>query len=446
VFNTKCFRGALGCTRDDDAPVGCDRGGSREGFANRPFVMARGDEREPLLPTTSATADDGGGGTRGATPTVVDVGEGRGGRGGRGEGDGTMGDVKDDVASSSSSMGTVSMATLAVGLWFWMNIANNIELQEFHASVRFGNDALILRLEAMTFVTLVQMAIGLVVGVCLKLAIGRGATLMELVTGCTSFLWTLGVLHAGGALFTNLGFMFASASFVQVVKLIEPWEMLMIDISVRKWIGKALQLSLGVVLSMALVVGSAVSLTVETLDRGRPLAVFFALLSGLFITSRIVFQKTFRFSDESKSGFVPALDEYLIMAFGALIFLSAAFLVEYSSARIKGENFVNVMELVELFTVELVVYQPLYHLFSLMTLTFVASITHSLLNVFKRVLGLVITIYWFQEEMTLRVMIGCAVAFIGGCWYTIEKHGASLPGGAGMKIALFGQRRDSPKP
>lgn len=408
--------------------------------------MARGDEREPLLPTTSATADDGG--THGATPTtVVDVGEGPGGRGGRGEGDGTMDGVKDDVASSlSSSMGTVSMATLAVGLWFWLNIANNIELQEFHAGVRFGNDALILRLEAMTFVTLVQMAIGLLVGVCLKLAIGRGATLMELVTGCTSFLWTLGVLHAGGALFTNLGFMFASASFVQVVKLIEPWEMLMIDISVRKWIGKALQLSLGVVLSMALVVGSAVSLTVETLDRGRPLAVFFALLSGLFITSRIVFQKTFRFSDESKSGFVSALDEYLIMAFGALIFLSAAFLVEYSSARIKGENFVNVMELVELFTVELVVYQPLYHLFSLMTLTFVASITHSLLNVFKRVLGLVITIYWFHEEMTPRVMIGCAVAFIGGCWYTVEKHGASLPGGAGMKIALFGQRRDSPKP
>jgi hypothetical protein len=80
-----------------------------------------------------------------------------------------MDGVKDDVASSpSSSMGTVSMATLAVGLWFWMNIANNIELQEFHAGVRFGNDALILRLEAMTFVTLVQMAIGLLVGVCPK--------------------------------------------------------------------------------------------------------------------------------------------------------------------------------------------------------------------------------------------------------------------------------------
>ena len=421
--------------------VGCGRI-ARE--FSESFVMARGDEREPLLPPPT-TVDDGG--THGATPTVVDVGEERGGRGGRVGGDGATDDVKDDVASSSSSSstGTASLATLAVGLWFWMNIANNIELQEFHAGVRFGNDALILRLEAMTFVTLVQMAIGLVVGVCLKLAIGRGATLMELVTGCTSFLWMLGVLHAGAALFTNLGFMFASASFVQVVKLIEPWEMLMIDISVRKWIGKALQLSLGVVLSMALVVGSAVSLTVETLDRGRPLAVFFALLSGLFLTSRVVFQKTFRFGDESKSGFVPALDEYLIMAFGALIFLSAAFLVEYSSARIKGENFINVLGLVELFTVELVVYQPLYHLFSLMTLTFVASITHSLLNVFKRVVGLLITIYWFHEEMTPRVMIGCAVAFIGGCWYTVEKHSASLPGGDGMKIALFGRRRDSPK-
>jgi hypothetical protein len=191
---------------------------------------------------------------------------------------------------------------------------------------------------------------------------------------------------------------------------------------------------------MCVVVGSAITLMMEQIadDDGQfVLGVVFAFLSGPCLILRVVAQKMFRFDGEGKSGFAHVLDEYIVMVIGAFIVLSAAFALQFLTST---SAFANLREVTDLFTIPLVLFHPIYQLFSLITLTFVATITHSLLNLSKRVLALVVAIYWFNESMTWRVILGCVGTILGGYWYTIEKYAASSPDGSGMKIALFKRR------
>jgi drug/metabolite transporter (DMT)-like permease len=174
-----------------------------------------------------------------------------------------------------------------------------------------------------------------------------------------------------------------------------------------------------------MVVASAILLALQgSIDAKRVIAVVFAFLSGLCITCRIVLQKTYRLANDTKMtdiGYV--IDEYLSMTFCALLTLlglSAYQLVE------APDRLGDLFAALEYFRVELILFHPLYNFFSLMTLTFVASVTHSLLNVSKRVIGLLITLVWFHEPVTHRIMIGVVGAFAGGIWYTFEKRYAAL--------------------
>ena len=345
------------------------------------------------------------------------------------------GERKDERARANEGVAFVGkhaaivLAIASTLIWFASNIANNIALQDFHEAMTFDSVAIEPRMEAMTFVTAVQMLCGVAMAIALKAVVGGEKSWTLLRNGGTSaFALALGASHGFGSLATNMGFMFGSASFVQIIKLFEPWEMLTFDCIVKQWQGKPLQLTLGVVLSMAVIVGSAVSLLVDKMNGGSLIGALFAVTSGLLITSRIVFQKTFRFAD-SKSGFTQSLDEYLVMTFNALLVLIVTFLIQFTISR-TAENgeFVDIADVVSLFRAELILFHPVYNLFSLVTLTFVASITHALLNVSKRVIGLLITLLWFHEEITPRILCGAAAALVGGFWYTIEKRASSSPG------------------
>lgn len=380
------------------------------------MVRAKSGERAPLLPTGPSGAGAGG---------SEDVERGDDGSGDVERGDGAGKDMSS--SSSSSSFGVGALAVASTVIWFATNISNNIALQDFHGDMLFDSVDVEPRLEAMTFVTLVQMVCGVVMAMVLKMFVPGGTDIVTLLKGglSSAFIFALGTLHGFGSLATNMGFMFGSASFVQIIKLFEPWEMLTIDCVVKHWLGKPLQLSLGVVLSMAMIILSAVSLLVDKMNGGQLIGAVFAVSSGLMITSRIVFQKTFRLT-EAKTGFAHSLDEYLLMTFNALLALFAAFLWQFTVSRTAANGvFVDIGDVIKLFRVELILFHPLYNLFSLLTLTFVASITHSLLNVSKRVIGLLITLAWFHEEVTPKILCSAGAAFIGGCWYTIEKRGAA---------------------
>jgi len=383
------------------------------------MARTKSGERAPLLPTGPNRDGDGG---------SEDVERGDGGSGDVERGDGAGKDVSASLSSSSSSsFGVGALALASTVIWFATNISNNIALQDFHGDMLFDSVDVEPRLEAMTFVTLVQMACGVVMAMVLKMFVPGGTDIVTLLKGglSSAFIFALGALHGFGSLATNMGFMFGSASFVQIIKLFEPWEMLTIDCVVKHWLGKPLQLSLGVVLSMAMIILSAVSLLVDKMNGGQLIGAVFAVSSGLMITSRIVFQKTFRLT-EAKTGFAHSLDEYLLMTFNALLALVAAFLWQFTVSRTAANGvFVDIGDVINLFRVELILFHPLYNLFSLLTLTFVASITHSLLNVSKRVIGLLITLAWFHEEVTPKILCSAGAAFIGGCWYTIEKRGAA---------------------
>jgi len=314
-------------------------------------------------------------------------------------------------------------------MWFWMNIANNIALQNFRDDMGYDatrGDGISARLRTMTFVTTTQMLIGTAAVLGVKALSRKGESLGEMWRGTTMLKLALGALHSGGSLFTNSGFMFASASFVQVVKLVEPFEMLMFDASLKNMLGRPTVINVGVLLSVSMVVASAILLALQgTVDAKRVDAVVFAFLSGLCITCRIVLQKTFRLANETKMTDIGCvIDEYLSMTFCALLTLLGLFTCQLAAAS--SDRLDDLFVALEYFRVELILFHPLYNFFSLMTLTFVASITHSLLNVSKRVIGLLTTLVWFHEPVTHRIMIGIVGAFVGGVWYTFEKRYAAL--------------------
>ena len=72
-------------------------------------------------------------------------------------------------------------------MWFWMNIANNIALQEFRDEMGYDaatrGDGIGVRLRAMMFVTTTQMSIGTALVLCVKAFSRKGESFREMWRG-----------------------------------------------------------------------------------------------------------------------------------------------------------------------------------------------------------------------------------------------------------------------
>lgn len=345
----------------------------------------------------------------------------------------------DDGLETSTTVTTAAPA-IACGLWFYTNIANNIALQVYRDAIGFGeagDDARTnaWRLEASATTTCAQMAIGVVLGVLMKLIFRSGRPLRELLRETDGVVVGVGVLHGTGAILTNLGFLFTTAAFVQIVKLSEPFMVLLFEVTMKCSNRMPLNVSLGAIIAVCVVVWSALDLALlHPIDDKKASALVMLIIASVVITYRIVWQKTSRLMNLKRGALGDVLDEYLYMTFYAFWLVLAVVGVAYAVDR---DQFVDVPKLVDNFRVDLVVYHPVWYYFSLATLSYVAPITHALLNVIKRIAGLLCTLVFFQESVTSRAWVGIIGALIGGVWYSLEKHAASHPDASFFSVALF---------
>jgi drug/metabolite transporter (DMT)-like permease len=320
--------------------------------------------------------------------------------------------------------------------WYVTNGMNGIALQSFSSHVRdyrAEKEDLVSNIAVMLLVTGVQLAFGVVVGFVVLWAFSlmqpsanRGRRFQVSMARQEVILDSL---HCIGSTCTNLGFSYGSASLIQILKLLEPFETLVLS---RLLLPDESKITIGVVSSMIFVVGSAVSLIRIRPDKPHPHALLFAVLSGVTLSWRNVLQRKQHVQaqvdaqHEDYNKHVSKV-ERSVELFTKLSFHSAAmaFLVSFPLnglllATSTSHSNVLRMVLVEALNWRVLTWHPLYNTFSMITLGFCSALTHSLLNAGKRVFAIVMAIVWFREDFTLATLLGLIAVACGGCWYTLE--------------------------
>ena len=255
-------------------------------------------------------------------------------------------------------------------------------------------------------VTSAQLLFGALVGRILLFGLNRNITNEKILS---THWFPLSLLHAGGSLATNLGFMYGKASLIQVLKLLEPFETLLLS----QLLFQEGSFSIGIVSSMLLLVGSAMSLMKLQSTPPPPQAIVFAIISGVTLSCRNVLQRKHHHTNQA------ALEwnklEKSVAQFTQLSLFSGLW---------TGASSVVLLLLIRPQMIQpsyqVLLWHPLYNIFSMITLGFCLALTHSLLNAGKRVFAICMAMLWFQEGLNVATLAGLFMVGIGGFWYSWE--------------------------
>ena len=325
--------------------------------------------------------------------------------------------------------------------WYITNGMNGIALQSFASQIRdyrAGTEGLLSNVALMMLVTFMQLAFGVVMGMTMmwlfSLTQQGGNSKFKLTMTRQDII--LGGLHGVGSLCTNLGFSYGSASLIQILKLLEPFETIILSQLIMPDEGK---ITIGVVSSMIFVVGAAVSLIRIRPSKPHSHAILFAIFSGLTLSSRNVLQRKQHVQAEKKqqqqdnddnkqtSKMERSLQLFTRLSFhSAIVTCAAAIPLNILLVTLPTtSSHVEILKLTmaQALNWRVLTWHPLYNAFSVITLGFCSALTHSLLNAGKRVFSILMAIVWFHEEFTMATLLGLIAVGAGGCWYTMEKKG-----------------------
>jgi drug/metabolite transporter (DMT)-like permease len=375
-------------------------------------------------------------------------------------------------------------------LWYWTNGMNGIAMQTFATQVsqrllsRTSTPSSSTVQESLSilytccFITSRQLVLGAAIGRVLLLGLNSTLTWSKIQS---THWWPMSVLHGVGSLATNIGFMYGKASVIQVLKLLEPFETLLLS----QLLFRESTFSTGVISSMALVVGAAVSLLTLQPTSPSPQAISAAVVSGATLSCRNVLQRKHHRlgpTSSSRTATTPTATttttthnqrsnvhtqssssssasssassststssskwdrlEKSIVQFTQLSFYSGLY-VGVVSLLLRGilvkpdeygygtsyssfnYNYNNHNTNTPSPSLQLFLWHPLYNIFSMITLGFCSAITHSLLNSGKRVFAICLAILWFHEGLNPATIAGLFLVGVGGFWYLAE--GTSKP-------------------
>jgi len=297
-----------------------------------------------------------------------------------------------------------------ISLWYWTNGMNGISMQSYASGVNTKQESTLsdfLRIASVTcLITCLQLLSGAIIGRLILLVINPGITSAHILS--THWL-PLSMLHALGSLATNLGFMYGKASLVQVLKLLEPFETLLLS----QLLFSEGNFSVGIVSSMVVVVGAAMSLLKLQTTAPNPLAIIFAIVSGLTLSCRNVLQRKHHHTNEITQDWSKL--EKSVVQFTQLSLFSGMW---------TGSTAVICWLLIrpDLSTpsAQVLFWHPLYNIFSMITLGFCSALTHSLLNAGKRVFAICMAMLWFSEGLNPATLAGLFSVGVGGSWYSWE--------------------------
>lgn len=258
-------------------------------------------------------------------------------------------------------------------------------------------------------VTCLQLLLGALIGRILLLGMNKSITWHQIIATHSA---PLSGLHALGSIATNLGFLYGKASLVQVIKLIEPFETLLLSqIFFRE--GKC---TIGIVSSMMVVVGAAMSLMQLQSTPPHPLSTLFAILSGLTLSCRNVLQR------KHHSGDTPVGQQWSRLEKSVVQFTQLSFFSGLWTGVVAVVLYFATQPYFVPCNFQVLLWHPLYNVFSMITLGFCSALTHSLLNAGKRVFAISMAMLWFHEGLTLPTMVGLLTVGFGGFWYSYESE------------------------
>lgn len=354
-----------------------------------------------------------------------------------------------------------------VGMWYWSSSMNALASQTFVKSIteQSADDESILRACcAMVVVTSLQLLAGAVLGTaalatslyCSEGTIKSLPSLPQLLPDWSGGASTLSSLHTLGSGFTNLGFAYGSASLVQLVKLMEPIQTLVLTVLIARFLPTSnnnTKVTVGIACAVVLVVSGAASILSARPDPPHPWAVAFALLSGFMLASRNVLKKWLQFnksvtptasylplSQEDRSSHnnnnnavvvvVPDERHYTPLQKNLLQFVHLSlFGGIVSSAFVAFLVFTPLLPLDDWTTfyrkgtsLSLVGFHATYNMSSLTVLAFLSAPTHSLLNVGKRIINIVVVMIFFHEALGYHEIYGLILSLLGGIWYSVENR------------------------
>jgi len=239
----------------------------------------------------------------------------------------------------------------------------------------------------------------------------------------------------------------------------EPFETLLLSLLIVPS-SRAQLIDAGVLASTSVTVGAALSLVKVRSSSGRsssnPTAVLFAIVSGLVLSLRNVLQRrqlttttqttatmTSSANQSSKNGASPeasattsstmtmstsavaklkkSVQSFALLSFHAGVLL-AVIAVGLAVLLLPGRK--EQQQWFSTISWQMLFYHPLYNIFSMVTLGFCTALTHSLLNVGKRVYAIVVAILWFREDFSPGTAVGLVAVLVGGVWYTLESKNA----------------------
>lgn len=345
-----------------------------------------------------------------------------------------------------------------VGAWYTTSSFNAVSTQQFIAAQR-ANDVEYLGFYVMTVVTLFQLLVGAGVAAGIaRILLNSGAIPPSSSSPTTARGWhyyiLVPTLHAAGSLCTNMGFIFGSASVVQIIKLLEPLETLVISRCLLAS-SSSPPISGPLVASLCCMIAGTIGTLSGWHKPVRKEAVFMATLSGLALASRNSVKKLLQEQHQQKGNersslqvetsslarFVSGVQEFARLSLGSAVVLFALLVVSSGLRFIHSlvvlgavENRTNDGSVVQLQYLlssilqhpKMVIFHGLYNLSSLAVLGFVSALTHSVLNVGKRLVNIVVVAVLFQEQVDLeRVSVGLSVATAGALWYTVLAKGGN---------------------
>jgi xanthosine utilization system XapX-like protein len=331
-----------------------------------------------------------------------------------------------------------------IGLWYWTNGMNGIAMQSYAGGmvIETALQSDWQRFLSIWTITCIITSLQLLMGAALGRAILYGLLDKTLtwkqITSTNS--WTLSGLHALGSMATNLGFMYGKASLIQVIKLLEPFETLMLSQLLFRQEGNC---TIGIVSSMILLVGAAMSLLKLQSTPPPPPAIFFAILSGLVISSRNVLQRkhlsgtstgstgkdnsttstTSQQSTKKPAAATSSSAQKSKLTKSVIQFTNLSW---YSGIWMSGVSMVSLVLTQPQHLLQpdsqVLLWHPLYNAFSMITLGFCLALTHSLLNAGKRVVAICMALLWFADDegLNAKTVAGLLLVGIGGAWYSWE--------------------------
>ena len=253
----------------------------------------------------------------------------------------------------------------------------------------------------------------------------------------------IGLLHCIGCIFTNIGFGYSSASLVQIIKLLKPVETLFLSALVQK----SLQVfSFRKFASTIIVITGTYMLLTGASIEAKPRSIIFAIGSGFCMALQNVLSKEQEKGQLgegsiervalpypeglSKTNFKKVLRKgikkfaYITITAAVFAFILALVVMFCSLQQLKF-MVPQLMKISPKILNQAIIFHCLYNMASITVLSLTSPPSHSLLNVGKRIVNVIIASMAFNVALCSSGKVGIVVAGIGAFFYN-EKSASTI--------------------